>query len=251
MTALKRAINSYQVQNVRRQIKDDDLSVSDYAFLKELVREGILDRQIWKYALITTPGTKFGHNRNLAYVETTVNNLWQEVSAFGIFLDQAQKQLEQEFDDIDLNADQVIVCQASIGTGKTHNAIRIVRTAVEQNTNVLILVPTHALAQEWEQRLDLDDSISMVRLHGISSPEVDYPNKSEADQLMPKGHSTLFRQKYCHSCVQRDQCQHFQSLEQAADSNILIAQHKHLNMFPQFLRNQHNNRNRRLMRCQN
>ena len=56
----------------------------------------------------------------------------------------------------------MIVCEASIGTGNTHNAIRIVGTAVEQNTNALILVPIHALAQEWEQRLDLDDSISMV-----------------------------------------------------------------------------------------
>jgi len=64
---------------------------------------------------------------------------------------------------------------------------------------------------------------------------------------MSKGHSTLFRQKYCHSCEQRDQCKHFQSLDQAADSNILIAQHKHLNMFPQFLRNQHNNHDRTLL----
>ena len=247
LTTLKRAMNSYHVREARKRIDESDLSKSDYAFLKELAREGILDRQIWRYALITTPDTKYCSNQNLAYVETTVNNLWKTVSASGIFLDQAQKQLEQEFDSVDLNAHQVIVCEASIGTGKTHNAIRIVRKAVEQNTNVLILVPTHALASEWETRLDLGETKSVVRLHGISSPEVNCPNKSEADQLMSKGHSTLFRQKYCHSCEQRDQCKHFQSLDQAADSNILIAQHKHLNMFPQFLRNQHNNHDRTLL----
>ncbi|MCS5612528.1 MAG: DEAD/DEAH box helicase family protein, partial [Candidatus Poribacteria bacterium] len=176
-----------------------------------------------------------------------VENFINEVSKNGLWLEDAQERLVDEFDQIDINQHQIIVCGASVGTGKTHNAIRKVKEAVGNNINVLILVPTHALASEWETRLDLGETKSVVRLHGISSPEVNCPNKSEADQLMSKGHSTLFRQKYCHSCEQRDQCKHFQSLDQAADSNILIAQHKHLNMFPQFLRNQHNNHDRTLL----
>ena len=64
LTTLKRAVNSYHVREARKRIDESDLSKSDYAFLKELAREGILDRQIWRYALITTPDTKYCSNQN-------------------------------------------------------------------------------------------------------------------------------------------------------------------------------------------
>ncbi|HIC18853.1 TPA: hypothetical protein EYO77_12145, partial [Candidatus Poribacteria bacterium] len=241
-------MNSYHVKNVRHQLKNDNRSISDYAFLKELAREGILDTQVWKYALITTPGTKFDRDRDLAYVETTVNNLWQEVSSTGIFLDQAQKQLAQEFDHININGQQIIVCEAKVGTGKTFNAVRKVQQAVEQDISVIVLVPTHALANEWEKLLDLKQGKSVVRLYGISHPEVGCPHNTKQNiSLMKTGHSTLFRQKYCASCPLQENCKHLQSVNLAPESDVLVAQHRHLNLFPGFLQTQHGNRDRTLV----
>ena len=79
---------------------------------------------------------------------------------------------------------------------------------------MLILVPTHALAHEWETRLNLDSSKSVIRLYGITNPEVDCPNNTEQNrQLMKSGHASIFRQKYCVSCPLKDNCKHLASLD--------------------------------------
>jgi len=201
-----------------------------------------------KFALMTTPGTKYYRDRNLFYVNVTVENFISEVSKNGLWLEDAQERLVDEFDQIDINQHQIIVCGASVGTGKTHNAIRKVKEAVGNNINVLILVPTHALASEWETRLDLDETKSVIRLYGITNPEVGCPsNTKENRRLMKTGHASIFRQKYCASCPLKDNCKHLESLDLAEESDVLIAQHRHLNLFPGFLQQQHGNRWRTLV----
>ena len=59
LTTLKRAMNSYHVREARKRIDESDLSKSDYAFMMELAREGILEPKLLKFALMTTPGTKY------------------------------------------------------------------------------------------------------------------------------------------------------------------------------------------------
>jgi len=245
LVTLNRAMNSYHVREARKRIDESDLSKSDYAFMMELAREGILEPKLLKFALMTTLGTKYYRDRNLFYVNVTVENFMDEVSENGIWLKDAQDQLVDEFDQIDINQHQIIVCGASVGTGKTHNAIRKVKEAVGNNINVLILVPTHALASEWETRLDLGETKSVVRLYGITNPEVG--NTKEDISLMETGHSTIFRQKYCTSCPLKDNCKHLESLNLAEESDVLIAQHRHLNLFPRFLQKQHGNRWRTLV----
>ena len=248
LTNLNRAINSYHVQQARKRIDDTNLSKSDYALMMELAREGILESELLKFALKTTPGTKYHRDQNLSYVNLTVDKFINQLSKNGLWLNQAQQKLVDQFKQIEIDQPQVIVCGASVGTGKTYNAIRKVEEAVENNVNVLILVPTHALAHEWETRLDLDETKSVIRLYGITNPEVGCPsNTKENRRLMKTGHSTIFRQKYCASCPLKDNCKHLESLNLAEESDVLIAQHRHLNLFPGFLQKQHGNRWRTLV----
>jgi len=248
LITLEHAVSSYHVQKVVQKMNQDTHSNHDELFLMELAREGILDQQILKHALMITPGTSYSRNRNLSYLSFTVDRFVQQMSKDCIWFDDAQKKLETEFNQIDLNQDQIILCEAGTGIGKTHNAIRKVREAVEQNLKVLILVHSHDLATEWEGNLKLDNSKSVVRLYGATHPEVNCPEVIEAKALMSKGNSTLFRKKYCAFCQLRDNCKHYKNQNSAKDADVLIALHDHLKTSPEFPQKEdHGNHRRRLV----
>ena len=247
---LDRAMSSFHIQQTRRNLTGTDRSASDFALLNELAKEGILDAQILKYALMTTSATKYQRDGNQSYVDHTVDKFIRGISNLSenhYWFQQAQDKLKAEFDAINLEQQEIIVCQAPVGIGKTHNAISKVEQSVADGIDVLIAVPTHALAEEWKSKLNLDSSKSIVRLHGITSPEVNCPKLKDGKKLLLKGHSTLFRKKYCSSCSLKESCKYYDSLEVAEDVNVLIVQHRHLNLFPMFLRNQHGNQRRRLV----
>ena len=211
LITLEHAVSSYHVQKVVQKMNQDTDSNHDKLFLMELAREGILNQQILKHALMITPGTSYSRNRDLSHLSFTVDRFIHQLSEDCIWFDDAQKKLEKEFNQIDLNQDQIILCEAGTGIGKTHNAIRKVREAVEQNLKVLILVHSHDLATEWESNLKLDDSKSVVRLYGVTHSEVNCPEIDQAKTLMSKGNSTLFRKKYCASCELQEDCKYYQN----------------------------------------
>ena len=172
LTTLKRAMNSYHVREARKRIDESDLSKSDYAFMMELAREGILEPKLLKFALMTTPGTKYYRDRNLFYVNVTVENFINEVSKNGLWLEDAQERLVDEFDQIDINQHQIIVCGASVGTGKTHNAIRKVKEAVG-NMFILDLSLPLLLRKSTIETLSITGFV-----FGIVTTEVTPPDKA-------------------------------------------------------------------------
>ena len=248
LITLEHAISSYHMQKVVQKMNQNPHSNHDELFLMELAREGILDQQILKHALMITPGTSYSRNRDLSYLFLTIDRFIQQISKDCIWFDDAQQKLEEEFNQIDLNQDQIILCEAGTGIGKTHNAIRKVKEAVEQNLKVLILVHSHDLATEWESNLKLDDSKSVVRLYGVTHSEVNCPEIDQAKTLMSKGNSTLFRKKYCASCQLQEDCKYYQNQNSARDADVLIALHQHLKTSPEFLQKEdHGNYNRSLV----
>ena len=248
LITLEHAISSYHVQKIVQKMNQNPHSNHDELFLMELAREGILDQQILKHALMITPGTSYSRNRDLSYLSLTIDRFIQQISKDCIWFDDAQQKLEKEFNQIDLNQDQIILCEAGTSIGKTHNAIRKVKEAVEQNLKVLILVHSHDLATEWESNLKLDDSKSVVRLYGVTHSEVNCPEIDQAKTLMSKGNSTLFRKKYCASCELQEDCKYYQNQNSARDADVLIALHQHLKTSPEFLQKEdHGNDNRSLV----
>ena len=59
LITLEHAVSSYHVQKVVQKMNQNPHSNHDELFLMELAREGILDQQILKHALMITPGTSY------------------------------------------------------------------------------------------------------------------------------------------------------------------------------------------------
>ena len=86
LITLEHAVSSYHVQKVVQKMNQNPHSNHDELFLMELAREGILDQQILKHALMITPGTSYSRNRDLSYLSLTVDRFVQQMSkiVFGL-----------------------------------------------------------------------------------------------------------------------------------------------------------------------
>ena len=232
---LDRALKAPYVGMTRQRIDRNDMSGSDWAFLKELSKEGIYDTDILKYALRTEKDTKFFRDGRDNYIEKTIANFSKKLK--GKSVSDAQQDLEKEFENISVDGKKIILCGAQIALGKTHCAKKKVIEAVEQGINVLVIVPSHALATEWE-KLELPDKLReiyethevnpLVHLYGITHENVQCPHSGVGMKLISMGHSKLFKAKYCYgTCKKRKECLHIQSVFEAKNAPILLAQHEH------------------------
>ena len=244
-----RAMNSFHVQAVRQNNDGEDLSAADYALIRELAKEGILDPNVLHHALIITEGSKYQRNGQLSYVYQTVNKFHDHI--VGLPLPEARKELERQFEAININQNGLILCQAPIATGKSYCARKLVVRAIQDGQKVLVIVPTHLVAQEWKRNLEQEiDSASIVRLYGLNHAEVECPfqQQQQAQQLIANKSLDQFRQQYCQSCFKQDKCPYFQGYNKAKEADILIAQHAHANNYHGFFQKISNdNRDRQLV----
>lgn len=234
---LDMAMKAPYVVMARQRINPSDASESDWAFLKELSKEGIYNPDMLTHALMTTKDTKFFRDGKGSYLMRTVENFVNKLP--GISTKDARRQLEQEFDKLNINSNNrnMVVCGAGISLGKTYCAKKKTVEVVEQGINVLIVVPSHTLATEWES-MELPDKLReiydkhgvplIVHLYGITHESVQCTYRAVGMRLLGMGHSKLFKAKYCHgACDRREECLHVQSVKQAKGAPILIAQHEH------------------------
>jgi hypothetical protein len=241
---LEIAMKAPYVVMARDKLNPTDSSESDWAFLKELSKEGIYNPTMLMYALMVSKNTKFNRDGKGSYLMRTVENFVNQMP--GISLTDARKQLEKEFQKLSVNSSgrNIVVCGAGIGLGKTRCAKKKVVEAVEKNINALVVVPSHTLATEWEA-LELPDKLRevyekhnvspVVHLYGTTHENVACPFRGIAMRLLGLGHSKLFKQKYCFGgCEKREECLHIQSVKQAKDAPILIAQHEHSHIHQNF-----------------
>jgi len=230
---LEIALKAPYVKLARDKQKFSDMSISDWAFLKELEKEGIRNPEMLTCALMGTRGTKFDRDQKGNYLIRTVENFVNRLP--GVSLTDGRRQLEREFDKLDLKG--IVVCGATVGLGKTFCAKKKVIEAVNVGTNVLVIVPSHTLAAEWES-LELSEGLlqafaehgvkPVLHLYGITHEDVNCAHKTAGMRLLGIGHSKLFKQKYCYGvCEKKKECLHLLSVAQAKDAPILIAQHEH------------------------
>ena len=240
---LPRALKAPYVVLARRRINRSDASESDWAFLKELAKEGICNPDILTYALMTAKETKYARDGKAKYLVRTIENFLSKLS--GMPFEEARHRLEEEFEQIGIGDEKIILCGADIGVGKTYCAKKKVVEAVKRGMNTLIVVYSHALATEWED-LELPDEIReryqkegitpIVHLYGITHDNVDCPYRDVGVQLIGMGYSKLFKAKHCYGiCDRRQDCLHLQSVAKAKKAPILIAQHEHSHIHQNFL----------------
>ena len=229
-----------------------DRSVEDYALAKELVKEGVGDPRILKHALMTIEGTRYQRDGDESYVNRTIDSLLNPLS--GMPLLDARTELEHEFQQIETVDNGLTLCQAPIATGKSHCARKLVLEQAEAGESILLLTPSHAVAGEWERKLDdekdPDLQLSIVRLYGLDNDAVDclYKNEDRAKKLMKFGYSGIFRDQFCKPCSKKENCLYYQGHQQAENADILIAQHSHAQVNPHFYGQTSNgNQNRHLV----
>ena len=196
------------------------MSKSDYVFIKELAREGIRDPKILQYVLMTTLGTKYQRDGNESYVDRTVSDLLSSFS--GLPLLDARAELQTEFESIETEEDGLTLCQAPIATGKSFCARELVLNQAQKDESVLVTVPDHNVAQEWEDELDklikekdAAADLSIVRLYGLSNDAIDCPyqkakGEKKAKKLIKCGHTRVFRDLFCSSCSKQNSCLYHQ-----------------------------------------
>ena len=187
------ASSSYHVQKARLEIDLTDRSVEDYALAKELVKERVGDARILRHALMTTEGTRSQRDSDKSYVNRTLDKLLNSIS--GLPLLEARTELEDQFQQIEMVDNGLTLCQAPIATGKSHCARKLVLEQAEAGESVLLLTPSHAVAGEWEKKLNQEKDakldLSIVRLYGLDNEAVDCPYKeqSRAKSLIEFGYS--------------------------------------------------------------
>jgi len=258
LVTLNRAMDSYHVREARKRIDESDLSKSDYVFIKELAREGIRDPKILQYVLMTTLGTKYQRDGNESYVDRTMSDLLSSFS--GLPLLDVRAELQTEFESIETEEDGLTLCQAPIATGKSFCARELVLNQAQKDESVLVTVPDHNVAQEWEDELDklikekdAAADLSIVRLYGLSNDAIDCPyqkakGEKKAKKLIKCGHTRVFRDLFCSSCSKQNSCLYYQGHQQAESADILIAQHSHAHNNPNFYGQVSNgNQNRHLV----
>ncbi|HHZ91903.1 TPA: hypothetical protein EYN65_15580 [Candidatus Poribacteria bacterium] len=258
LVTLNRAMDSYHVREARKRIDESDLSKSDYVFIKELAREGIRDPKILQYVLMTTLGTKYQRDGNESYVDRTVSDLLSSFS--GLPLLDVRAELQTEFESIETEEDGLTLCQAPIATGKSFCARELVLNQAQKDESVLVTVPDHNVAQEWEDELDklikekdAAADLSIVRLYGLSNDAIDCPyqkakGEKKAKKLIKCGHTRVFRDLFCSSCSKQNSCLYYQGHQQAESADIRISQHSHTHNNPNFYGQVSNgNQNRHLV----
>jgi hypothetical protein len=252
---LKMALRHPYVVMARQRMNPSDVSESDWAFLKELSKEGIYAPDILTYALMTEKDTKFFRDGKGSYLIRTIENFVKGLP--GISLEMGKRQLEREFDQVDIGSRTIIVCGADVGLGKTYCAKEKTIVAVLNGINVLVVVSSHTLATEWES-LELPDKIKnihekydvplIVHLYGVTHENVECPYRVIGMRLLGMGHSKLFKAKYCHGiCDKRGECLHLASVAQAKDAPILIAQHEHSHIHQTFFQLRQIGNDRRML----
>lgn len=218
-----------------RQNMTSDRSRGDWAFLKELSKEGIYNPDMLTYALMTAKGTKFARDEKGSYLVRTIENFVSSLP--GMSLEAGRRRLGQEFDDIGITSGKMILCGAGIGAGKTYCAKEKVIVAMLNGVDVLIVVPSHTLATEWEglevpsklkKIYDEHELKAVVHLYGITHEDVECLHRGVGMKLLGMGHSKLFKAKYCRGvCEKKAECLHLESIRDAKIAPVLIAQHEH------------------------
>lgn len=225
-----------------RQNMTLDRSSGDWAFLKELSKEGIYNPDMLTYALMTAKGTKFARDEKGSYLVRTIENFVSSLP--GMSLEAGRRRLEQEFDDIGITSGKMILCGAVIGVGKTYCAKEKVIVAMLNGVDVLIVVPSHTLATEWEglevpsklkKIYDEHELKAVVHLYGITHEDVECLHRGVGMKLLGMGHSKLFKAKYCRGvCEKKAECLHLESIRDAKIAPVLIAQHEHSHIHQSF-----------------
>ena len=249
---LDSAFSSYHVQKAGLEADLTDRSIEDYALAKELVKEGVGNARILRHALMTTEGTRYQRDGDKSYVNRTLDKLLNSIS--GLPLLEARTEREDQFQQIEMVDNGLTLCQAPIATVKSHCARKLVLEQAEAGESVLLLTPSHAVAGEWEKKLNQEKdarlNLSIVRLYGLDNQAVDCPYKeqSRAKSLIELGYSAIFRDQFCKSCSLKESCLYYQGHQQAEDADILIAQHSHADVNPHFYGQSSNgNQNRQIV----
>jgi len=225
-----------------RQNMTSDKSSGDWAFLKELSKEGIYNPDMLTSALMTAKGTKFARDEKGSYLIRTISNFVNSLP--GMSLETGRRRLGQEFDDIGITSGKMILCGAGIGIGKTYCAKEKVIVAMLNGVNVLIVVSSHTLATEWEgleipsklkKIYDEHELKAVVHLYGITHEDVACLHRGVGMKLLGMGHSKLFKAKYCRGvCEKKAECLHLESIRDAKIAPVLIAQHEHSHIHQSF-----------------
>lgn len=230
---LQMALKAPYVVMARRRMNYSDLSKSDWAFLHELRKEGVTDRDMLIYALATCKNTKYERDSIGGYVQRTVDNFLSRLE--GMTLQEGRDRLSKDMASIVIqnkdygNKTLIYFIGAGISLGKTYNAIELVDKVRQAGNKVLVVIPLHILGDEWFHQLQVKFGIpDIVQLYGITHEQVKCPHADKAKWLLSLGHSQLFKQRYCNGiCQKRKDCLHLKSLEWAKGASVLIATHAH------------------------
>jgi len=239
---LKMALRHPYVVMARRRMNYRDLSASDWAFLCELRKEGITDRDMLIYALATCKDTKYQRDERANYIYRTVDNFIAKLE--GLSLHEGRDRLEREMRQLTFEHKQIgnktilIFIGASIGLGKTYNAQDLVARIREAGEKVLIIIPLHMLGDEWFHQLQVEYGIhDVIQLYGVTHEKVKCPFVEKAGWLLSIGHNQLFKQQYCKGiCTMQNDCLHLNSLKWAKGASVLIATHSHSNVHHSFFK---------------
>jgi len=235
---LKMALRHPYVTMARRKMNYHDVSKSDWAFLSELRKEGITDRDMLTYALATCSNTKYERDERGDYVSLTVKSFISKLP--GINLEEGRNRLEKEMDELSFeksNKTNLVHIGAGISLGKTYKAIDLVFKMVEAGEKVLAVIPLHILGDEWHHQLQVRHGVTAIQLYGVSHEKVHCPFVDKAKFLLGLGHSQLFKQRYClGKCTRMKDCLHIFSLEHAKSADVLIATHGHSGVHQSFFK---------------
>lgn len=229
-----------KVVDTRDNRDPDDRSGSDYAYLRELIKEGILDTDLLEYALESID-SKYQDTGDTNYKVGTAANVVEKHYNFydAIWLDEARELLGQEFESIDLTKNEKILVCAPIASGKTTQACKLVAKAMEQGISSLILVPLHSLGDEWEEKLGNNGipKEQIVHLYSATHKKVECQYPTQAKQWLEIGHGNLFRRRYCNQnqCPKYSDCLYITSQAQARSATVLIAAYQRGLVDPGFL----------------
>ena len=238
-----------------RQNMTSDRSSGDWAFLKELSKEGIYNPDMLTYALMTAKDTKFARDEKGGYLLRTIENFVSSLP--GMSLEAGRRRLGLEFDNIGITSGKMILCGAGIGAGKTYCAKEKVIVAMLNGVDVLIVVPSHTLATEWEglevpsklkKIYDEHELKAVVHLYGITHEDVECLHRGVGMKLLGMGHSKLFKAKYCRGvCEKKLECLHLESIRDAKVAPVLIAQHEHSHIHQSFFQLRQIGNDRRML----
>jgi len=239
---LQMALKAPYVVMARRRMNYSDLSKSDWAFLHELRKEGVTDRNMLIYALATCKDTKYERDSIGGYVQRTVDNFLSRLE--GMTLQEGRDRLSKDMASIVIqnkdygNKTIIYFIGAGISLGKTYNAIELVDKVRQAGNKVLVVIPLHIVGDEWFHQLQVKYGIhDVVQLYGITHEQVKCPHADKAKWLLSLGHSQLFKQRYCMGiCQKRKDCLHLKSLEWAKGASVLIATHAHSGVHRTFYR---------------